>query len=104
MGTEREERGARGTSQAGNGKGEMTPQLEESGAATASALPWPGHHGLPSPWSLHGPRCHQLCPSSQVVNGLMERPDWADAMKKPLCILPGGSGNALAASINYYAG
>ncbi|NXW90030.1 SPHK1 kinase, partial [Alopecoenas beccarii] len=40
----------------------------------------------------------------EVVNGLMERPDWADAMKKPLCILPGGSGNALAASINYYAG
>ncbi|NWH68863.1 SPHK1 kinase, partial [Geococcyx californianus] len=40
----------------------------------------------------------------EVVNGLMERPDWADAMKKPLCILPGGSGNALAASVNYYAG
>ncbi|NXI69364.1 SPHK1 kinase, partial [Anseranas semipalmata] len=40
----------------------------------------------------------------EVVNGLMERPDWEEAMKKPLCILPGGSGNALAASINYYAG
>ncbi|NXQ84407.1 SPHK1 kinase, partial [Nyctibius grandis] len=40
----------------------------------------------------------------EVVNGLMERPDWEDAMKKPLCILPGGSGNALAASINHYAG
>uniref|UniRef100_A0A803V4K1 sphingosine kinase n=1 Tax=Ficedula albicollis TaxID=59894 RepID=A0A803V4K1_FICAL len=40
----------------------------------------------------------------EVVNGLMERPDWKEAMKKPLCILPGGSGNALAASINYYAG
>ncbi|NXH17093.1 SPHK1 kinase, partial [Bucco capensis] len=40
----------------------------------------------------------------EVVNGLMERLDWEDAMKKPLCILPGGSGNALAASINHYAG
>ncbi|NXG48625.1 SPHK1 kinase, partial [Psilopogon haemacephalus] len=40
----------------------------------------------------------------EVVNGLMERPDWEQTMKKPLCILPGGSGNALAASINYYAG
>ncbi|NXX76558.1 SPHK1 kinase, partial [Urocolius indicus] len=40
----------------------------------------------------------------EVVNGLMERPDWAEAVKKPLCILPGGSGNALAASINHYAG
>ncbi|KAI1232330.1 Sphingosine kinase 1, partial [Lamprotornis superbus] len=40
----------------------------------------------------------------EVVNGLMERPDWKEAMRKPLCILPGGSGNALAASINYYAG
>ncbi|NXA42985.1 SPHK1 kinase, partial [Eudromia elegans] len=40
----------------------------------------------------------------EVVNGLMERRDWAAAVTKPLCILPGGSGNALAASINYYAG
>ncbi|KFU88827.1 Sphingosine kinase 1, partial [Chaetura pelagica] len=40
----------------------------------------------------------------EVVNGLMERPDWEDMMKKPLCILPAGSGNALAASINHYAG
>uniref|UniRef100_A0A8C0BTK0 sphingosine kinase n=1 Tax=Buteo japonicus TaxID=224669 RepID=A0A8C0BTK0_9AVES len=40
----------------------------------------------------------------EVVNGLMERPDWEETMKKPLCILPGGSGNALAASINHYAG
>ncbi|XP_054250069.1 sphingosine kinase 1 [Indicator indicator] len=40
----------------------------------------------------------------EVVNGLMERPDWKEIMKKPLCILPGGSGNALAASINHYAG
>ncbi|XP_010191197.1 PREDICTED: sphingosine kinase 1 [Mesitornis unicolor] len=40
----------------------------------------------------------------EVVNGIMERPDWEDTLKKPLCILPGGSGNALAASINHYAG
>lgn len=50
------------------------------------------------PWVPQAPS------SLQVVNGLMERPDWKEAMKKPLCILPGGSGNALAASINYYAG
>ncbi|NXC43602.1 SPHK1 kinase, partial [Penelope pileata] len=40
----------------------------------------------------------------EVLNGLMERPDWEEALQTPLCILPGGSGNALAASINYYAG
>ncbi|KAM3923457.1 sphingosine kinase 1 [Leptodactylus fuscus] len=40
----------------------------------------------------------------EVINGLMERPDWAKAIKKPLAILPGGSGNALAASINHYSG
>ncbi|XP_066472102.1 sphingosine kinase 1 [Tiliqua scincoides] len=39
----------------------------------------------------------------EVINGLMERPDWASAIQKPLCILPGGSGNALAASLNHYA-
>uniref|UniRef100_A4QNG2 sphingosine kinase n=1 Tax=Xenopus tropicalis TaxID=8364 RepID=A4QNG2_XENTR len=40
----------------------------------------------------------------EVVNGLMERPDWACAIKKPLAVLPGGSGNALAASVSYYSG
>ncbi|XP_032066998.1 sphingosine kinase 1 [Thamnophis elegans] len=39
----------------------------------------------------------------EVINGLMERPDWKTAIQKPLCILPGGSGNALAASLNHYA-
>lgn len=34
----------------------------------------------------------------------MDRPDWETAIQKPLCSLPGGSGNALAASMNYYAG
>lgn len=72
----------------------------------ASVLPWPGAPWalLPPGGSLPGPGCHKLPPSLQVVNGLMERPDWEDIMKKPLCILPGGSGNALAASINHYAG
>lgn len=40
----------------------------------------------------------------EVVNGLMERPDWETAIQKPLCSLPAGSGNAMAASLNYYAG
>uniref|UniRef100_A0A8C5KA80 Sphingosine kinase 1 n=1 Tax=Jaculus jaculus TaxID=51337 RepID=A0A8C5KA80_JACJA len=40
----------------------------------------------------------------EVVNGLMDRPDWETAIQKPLCSLPGGTGNALAASMNYYAG
>uniref|UniRef100_A0A8C4L5I3 sphingosine kinase n=1 Tax=Equus asinus asinus TaxID=83772 RepID=A0A8C4L5I3_EQUAS len=38
----------------------------------------------------------------EVVNGLMERPDWETAIQKPLCSLPAGSGNALAASVNHY--
>ncbi|KAK3571759.1 hypothetical protein QTP86_018724, partial [Hemibagrus guttatus] len=40
----------------------------------------------------------------EVINGLMERPDWEQAIKTPVGILPCGSGNALAGSINYYAG
>lgn len=40
----------------------------------------------------------------QVINGLMERPDWEQAIKTPLGILPGGSGNALAASVHHYSG
>ncbi|KAJ7316059.1 hypothetical protein JRQ81_002221 [Phrynocephalus forsythii] len=40
----------------------------------------------------------------EMINGIMERPDWRSVTQKPLCILPGGSGNALAASLNHYAG
>ncbi|XP_070298749.1 sphingosine kinase 2-like [Salvelinus sp. IW2-2015] len=32
----------------------------------------------------------------EVINGLMERPDWELAIKTPVGILPCGSGNALA--------
>ncbi|XP_073708756.1 sphingosine kinase 1-like [Garra rufa] len=40
----------------------------------------------------------------EVVNGLMEREDWDKAIQTPLGVLPGGSGNALAASIHHYSG
>ncbi|KAJ6653350.1 hypothetical protein lerEdw1_009250 [Lerista edwardsae] len=40
----------------------------------------------------------------EVINGLMERLDWEEAIKMPLGILPCGSGNALAASVNFSAG
>uniref|UniRef100_A0A3Q0RBX6 sphingosine kinase n=1 Tax=Amphilophus citrinellus TaxID=61819 RepID=A0A3Q0RBX6_AMPCI len=39
----------------------------------------------------------------EVINGLMEREDWQEAIQTPLGILPGGSGNALAASIHHYS-
>ncbi|XP_018666861.2 sphingosine kinase 1 isoform X2 [Ciona intestinalis] len=37
----------------------------------------------------------------EVINGLMERRDWKTAIKTPIGIVPGGSGNALAASVIY---
>ncbi|XP_020783539.2 LOW QUALITY PROTEIN: sphingosine kinase 2 [Boleophthalmus pectinirostris] len=40
----------------------------------------------------------------EVINGLMERPDWDQAIKTPVGILPCGSGNALAGSVNHHAG
>ncbi|KAM4634859.1 sphingosine kinase 1 [Polymixia lowei] len=39
----------------------------------------------------------------EVINGLMEREDWEQAIQTPLGILPGGSGNALAASVHHYS-
>ncbi|XP_040046564.2 sphingosine kinase 1-like [Gasterosteus aculeatus] len=39
----------------------------------------------------------------EVINGLMEREDWQEAIRTPLGILPGGSGNALAASVHHYS-
>lgn len=55
---------------------------------------------------------HVYCPDlifflsvfvTQVINGLMEREDWQEAIQTPLGILPGGSGNALAASVHHYS-
>ncbi|KAL0993074.1 hypothetical protein UPYG_G00102900 [Umbra pygmaea] len=40
----------------------------------------------------------------EVVNGLLEREDWEEAIQTPLGILPAGSGNALAASLHHYTG
>ncbi|XP_066271124.1 sphingosine kinase 2-like [Branchiostoma lanceolatum] len=40
----------------------------------------------------------------EVVNGLMSRPDWEQAIKIPLGILPAGSGNGVCCSINYALG
>ena len=39
----------------------------------------------------------------QVFNGLMERPDWEDALKMPIGALPCGSGNALCSALNHRA-
>ena len=40
----------------------------------------------------------------EVFNGLMARDDWKKAVKIPVGIIPGGSGNGLAATIEFYSG
>ncbi|XP_028677963.2 sphingosine kinase 2 [Erpetoichthys calabaricus] len=40
----------------------------------------------------------------EVINGLMQRPDWQEAIRIPLGVLPCGSGNALAGALNHHAG
>lgn len=40
----------------------------------------------------------------ELFNGLMARDDWQQAIKLPVGIIPGGSGNGLAAAINYAIG
>ncbi|KAL6110247.1 sphk1 [Pungitius sinensis] len=40
----------------------------------------------------------------EVINGLLERADWEEAIRTPMGILPGGSGNGLAASVHHYSG
>lgn len=39
----------------------------------------------------------------EVYNGLMERPDWELAVKIPIGMIPGGSGNGLARTISHAA-
>lgn len=40
----------------------------------------------------------------EVLNGLLDRPDWKEAVKTPVGILPCGSGNALAGAVNQHGG
>ncbi|KAM8878436.1 sphingosine kinase 1-like [Spinachia spinachia] len=40
----------------------------------------------------------------EVINGLLERADWEEAIRTPMGVLPGGSGNGLAASVHHYSG
>ncbi|XP_069919223.1 sphingosine kinase 2 isoform X2 [Oryctolagus cuniculus] len=40
----------------------------------------------------------------EVLNGLLDRPDWQEAVKVPVGILPCGSGNALAGAVNQRGG
>ncbi|CAB3370910.1 Hypothetical predicted protein [Cloeon dipterum] len=40
----------------------------------------------------------------EVINGLLERPDWGEACQLGLGIIPGGSGNGLAKSVSFAQG
>ena len=40
----------------------------------------------------------------EVINGLMSRPDWQEAIKTPIAQIPGGSANALACVCAYLTG
>lgn len=40
----------------------------------------------------------------EIINGLMERPDWRRALKIPIGQVPGGSANALACCVAYLTG
>ncbi|GJP42720.1 hypothetical protein CLOM_g2257 [Closterium sp. NIES-68] len=41
---------------------------------------------------------------AEVLNGLLARPDWREAIKTPLGVIPGGSGNGLAKSLLHVSG
>lgn len=40
----------------------------------------------------------------KVYNGLMARSDWKEAVKTPVGVIPGGSGNGLARALSHAAG
>lgn len=40
----------------------------------------------------------------EVINGLMDRPDWRRAIKMPIAQIPGGSANALACCVAFETG
>ena len=39
---------------------------------------------------------------AHVIQGLFRRPDWAEAIRLPLCLVPGGTGNGLSASVGMW--
>jgi sphingosine kinase len=40
----------------------------------------------------------------EILNGLLERVDWKHAIRKPLGIIPAGTGNGMAKSVLHHAG
>lgn len=38
---------------------------------------------------------------NELINGIMQRPDWAKVARIPLGVIPAGSGNAVATSMGY---
>lgn len=49
-------------------------------------------------------RTQSVLSQLQVLNGLLDRPDWEDAVRMPIGVLPCGSGNALAGAVNRHGG
>lgn len=41
--------------------------------------------------------------NASACQGLLQRADWAEAARLPLCQVPGGSGNALAANCGLWS-
>uniref|UniRef100_A0A0D9V6H9 DAGKc domain-containing protein n=1 Tax=Leersia perrieri TaxID=77586 RepID=A0A0D9V6H9_9ORYZ len=42
--------------------------------------------------------------STRVVNGILQRIDWEEAIKLPIGVVPAGTGNGMAKSLMHYAG
>lgn len=61
---------------------------------------------LPLPWGelKREARTQAVLSQLQVLNGLLDRPDWEDAVRMPIGVLPCGSGNALAGAVNHHGG
>ncbi|RHZ31052.1 hypothetical protein DYB37_012799, partial [Aphanomyces astaci] len=53
---------------------------------------------------INPPSCVLQSNTLIVVQGLMQRPDWADVIQIPLAILPAGGGNGLAKSLTESSG
>lgn len=44
-----------------------------------------------------------VCVLDQVINGLMSRDDWREALRLPIGHLPGGSGNAFITNVLHHS-
>ncbi|KAG0232495.1 Sphingosine kinase 1 [Mortierella sp. GBA43] len=83
----------------------VKPMLEHSGLIVQEQYTEYGKHAVDIAHKVDLSQVDTLAVVSgdgvlhEIINGLLSRPDWDQARRLPIAIIPAGSGNAIATSL-----